>query len=217
MTWWRWLLVGVLVALLLLLVGYQGGVTVERERGARRSIALLAAQIEIDRAHADTVATLNAAVVARDTLVRRETARAQAAEGKAGVAARETATIRQELAAASSAADSLAAYPPLVDALTRQVVALDSSRAGYRDALAQSVQAAGLLRQRIAVDSVALHQARVALARAITVVPVTRSRGGIGRAAETAAVAAATVGACDEALLSIGCVAGIVVTGNRLR
>jgi hypothetical protein len=217
MTWWKWLLIALVVAALLVGGGYHGGVTAERQRGAQRTIALLAAQGELDRAYADTVAKLEAGIVARDTSVAREKARANAAEGKAGVAARETATIRQELAVAMTAADSLAAYPPLVDALTRQVIALDSSRAGYRDALAASLQASGLLRQRLAVDSLALHDARAALAKAITVLPVTPSRGGIGRTAETAAIAATAAKACKEDLVSFGCVAGVVVVGRRLR
>jgi F0F1-type ATP synthase membrane subunit c/vacuolar-type H+-ATPase subunit K len=174
--WWQDGLLLLGAALLLVGLGAIVGGALESKQAAKRAAALA---VQSDSARAEwyrAVARLAVDVENRETLRLAAEARAKAAEGKAGVAARETATIRQELAAAVTAADSLATYPPLVDALTRQVVALDSSRTAYRDALAASVEASGVLRARIAVDSLALHDARRALAKAITVTPDKPSR-----------------------------------------
>jgi hypothetical protein len=172
-TWWKWGLAALVVAGLLAASGFAAGVSKQRADDTKARLAIIAAASERDRVHAATIAALEKDVARETAATEAATARAVIAERRAQSVMRDVSDTRDALTAAQTAADSLAAYPPVVDALTRQLVAVDSARLGYRDALAASVAASGLLRQRIAADSVLIRQQATTLAMMIPVAKVT--------------------------------------------
>ena len=156
---------------------YTTGVGVERNRGFTARLALIVAQSDTARVHAAEVARLEQLAVARETARREAQGRAEAADARAQSATQDAVAARGALQATRTAADSLLAYPPLAEALTRQVVALDSARLGYRDALRASQQRATLLVARSVSDSAMIAQQRRLLA---TVTPPPPARAGWG-------------------------------------
>ena len=174
---WHWVgLAGIGVAALAVLA-YTTGLGVERNRGLTARLALITANNDSARVHAAKVAHLEGLAVARETLRREAQARAEAAERRVRAATEDAAKARSGLVDARTAADSLLVYPPLVDALTRQVALLDSARLGYRDALTASQQRAAAFVLRIAADSAEIVRQRKLLA---TVTPPPPSKNGWG-------------------------------------
>ena len=154
MTWWQWGLAVLVAAAGIALGGFHLGVTTQRKDDADARVRL-AVQVDSARtAHAADTARL-ADDVARATL--RATLaenRAVEAEAAAQHVADEVLVAQDALRASQTTADSLSAYPPLVDALTRERDSLKASREGYKAALAASKEKSALLLSRIAVDGV---------------------------------------------------------------
>lgn len=174
---WHWVALAVIGVGALAVLAYTTGLGVERNRGITARLALITAHQDSARIHAAEVARLTQLSVSRETLRREAQARAEAAERRLQSATQGVVAARDSLADARTAADSLLAYPPLVDALTRQVAVLDSARIGYRDALTASQQRAALLTARIATDSAEIVRQRNLLA---TVTPPPPSKSGWG-------------------------------------
>lgn len=215
MTWWRWGLVGLVAAAVVAGLGYLVGVTVERDRATQSRLELLSNQIQDDLEHAATTARLQAAAVARETALQEALGRARASEAREAAANQATTATRAQLAQAMTAADSLAAYVPLVAGLTEELAVAKSSTRSYRDALEASIAKSAALTARVAADSILIEGQRQTiqgLAR-----PATASGGRIGRVAETAALAAATAGACRQGALTVGCLAGVAATASRIK
>lgn len=176
MTWWQWGLAVLVTAAGIALGGFRLGVTTQRKDDADARLRL-AVQVDSARqAHAADLAALNVEMVSRATALTLAEARATAADRKAERSAEDVAATRDALVSAESAADSLRAYPPLVDALTRQVEVVDSARIGYRDALAASQERSGLLLRRIAADSTLIQRQAVIIANIIPPPPPSKSR-----------------------------------------
>ncbi len=192
MTWWQWALAVLVLAAGLAFGAFRLGVTTQRRDDADARLRLAVALDSVRQAHAADTARLNREV-ARGTLAATVAeARAKAAESTAQRATDDVLAAQDALRASQTTADSLRAYPAVVDALTLQVVALDSARLGYRDALAASQQRAGLLLARIATDSVLIERQRDALGKVIP--PPPPSKSGWGCVAGVGAVTGARTG-----------------------
>ena len=174
---WHWVALAVIGVAALAVLAYTTGVGVERNRGITARLALITANNDSARVHAAQIARLEADAIARETLRREAQARAEAAERREQSVAQGAIAARDSLAKARTAADSLLAYPPLVDALTRQVAVLDSARIGYRDALTASQQRAAVFLARIAADSAEIERQRRLIG---TVTPSTPKPSGWG-------------------------------------
>ena len=184
---WQWVgLAGIGVAALAVMA-YTTGLGVERNRGLTARLALITANAESARVHAAAVARLEVLAVSRETSRREAEARAEAADLRARLATGDAVAARGALLATRTAADSLLAYPPLVEALTRQVAATDSARVGYRDALTASQQRIAILVLRAGTDSAEIARQRKLI---LTVTPPPTPRN------------------------SWGCVAGITIAGG---
>ena len=184
---WQWGALAVVGVGLLAALAYTVGVGAERNRGLTARLALITANADSARVHAAAVARLEVLAVSRETARREAHARAEAADARARLATGDAVAARSGLTEARTERDSLLAYPPLVDALTRQVVALDSARLGYRDALTASQQRTALLVIRVGTDSAEIVRQRKLLA---TVTPPPTPRN------------------------SWGCVAGVTIAGG---
>lgn len=215
MTWWRWGLVGLVAAAVVAGLGYLVGVTVERDRATQSRLELLSNQIRADIEHAATTARLQETVVARETALQAALARVRASEAREAAAEQATTATRAQLAQAMTAADSLAAYVPLVAGLTEELAIAKSSTRSYREALAASIAKSAALTARVAADSLLIEGQRETI-RGMSR-PTTAGSGRLGRVVETAALAAATAGACQRGVLTVGCLAGAAATWQRLR
>jgi hypothetical protein len=176
--WWQ---EGVLLlggALLCLGIGMLLGGALEARRAASRTQAILDTVAAQTIAHAATVAALRSEMVARDTSLAKAEQRATAAEAGIAVTRKQHRAALAALSEASTALDSLATYPAVVDALSRELVAVDSARVGYRDALAASQARAGALLGRIAADSLLIERQRIALRRVSAPPPPSKSGWG---------------------------------------
>ena len=192
MTWWQWALAVLVLTAGLAFGAFRLGVTTQRKDDADARLRLAAALDTVRQAHAADTARLNRDV-ARGTLAATVAeSRATASDRAAQRSADDVLTAQDALRASQTTADSLRAYPAVVDALTRQVVALDSARLGYRDALAASQERAGLLLARIATDSVLIERQRDALGKVIP--PPPPSKSGWGCVAGVGAVTGARTG-----------------------
>jgi hypothetical protein len=192
MTRWQWGALAVVGVGAITGMVYRAGVGAERQRGLTARLELVIAQADSDRVHAARVAHLELLGVERETARREAQTRAEAAERRALSAAGDAVAARGALQEARTSTDSLLAYPPMVDALTRQVGELDSARVGYRDALTASLQRGILLTARIATDSVLIAQQRNLLK---TITPPPPSRFGWGCVAGVTVAAGLRTGA----------------------
>ena len=178
MTWWQWGLAVLVAAAGIAFGGFKYGVTTQRKDDADARLRL-AVQVDSARtAHAAELAALNVEMVSRSTLLALAEARATAAESKAQRSADDVLTAQDALRASQTTGDSLRAYPPIVEALTRQVEAVDSARVAYRDALTASHERAGLLLRRIAADSTLIQRQAVIIANIIPPPPPSKSGWG---------------------------------------
>lgn len=166
--WWQDGLLLLGGALLCLGMGWVIGGALEARRGEQRNQQLVAANDSVMLAYAATIAGLEKDVARGTVEVALAQERAIKAEQSAVRAKKDVVRVTQALSASQTAADSLAAYPPLVDALTATMVEQGEAIVGYRDALAASQQRSAALQARIAADSAALHQSRVTIAKLIT-------------------------------------------------
>ena len=183
--------VGVVLLLAIAWGCFRLGVITQRKDDSDARLRL-AVQVDSARnAHAAEVATLKIDVSRFSTLATLAEARATAAERKVARARADTDSTRAALLAATTTADSLAAYPPLVDALTRQVEAGDSVQVALRDALTASHARAGVLLARIAADSTLIQRQAATLA---TIVPVAKVQSGWACVAGLGAVTGARTG-----------------------
>jgi hypothetical protein len=191
-TWWQWTLAVLLAAAGIAFGGFRFGVLTQRKDDADARLRL-AVQVDSSRqAHAAALAALNVEMVSRATALTLAEARAAAADRKAVNADVDRLAALDNLKDAQTAADSLAAYPPVVDALTRQLVAVDSSRLAYRDALTASQERSALLLRRITADSAVIVQLNTALGKVIP--PPPPSKSGWGCVAGVGAVTGARTG-----------------------
>ena len=175
MTWWQWGLAVLVAAAGIAFGGFRFGVTTQRKDDADARLRL-AVQVDSARqAHAADTARLNRDVARESTRATFAEARARAADATAQRATDDAQTAQDALSATQTAADSLRAYPPLVDALTRQVEAGDSARIALRDALDASHERAGLLLRRIAADSALIQRQAVIIANVVPPPPPGRS------------------------------------------
>lgn len=172
MTWWRWGLAALVAAAGIAFGGFKYGVTTQRKDDADARLRLAVSLDSARSAHAAAVATLKIDVSRFSTLATLAEARATAAESKAQRSADDVLSAQDALRASQTTGDSLRAYPPIVEALTRRVEAVDSARIGYRDALAASQQRAGVLLARIAADSTLIERQAATLAKIIPVAKV---------------------------------------------
>lgn len=218
MTWWKWGLVGVALALGLFWGGFVFGVTTQRRDDTEQRLRLGQQLDSIRIAHAVTVARLEAKDVSRETAVRSAKAEAEQADRRAASANRRAAAAEELVASATTKDDSIAAYQEQVATLKMERDEERAAKTSYRIAMEAGMERAAGLLERIAVDSAALHDSRVRIAKLITpAAPTASPLGGLARKAETVAIAAATAGACRQSLFSIGCISGLVVTGGRIK
>lgn len=215
MTWWRWTLVGLLVALAIGGLAYHQGVTAERRRSDRAHAEILQALRDREARAAAREVALAAELVARETALQALLDRARASEAREADAERATRATRAQLAQAMTAADSLGAYVPLVAGLTEQLVIAKSSTQTYREALQASQAKSATLMAQLQEKDQQLQEKDATIAELRQPVVVAPSRGGLGRAVETTAIAAATARACEASVLSVGCLAGAGITVKR--
>lgn len=136
------------------LAGFRLGVITQRRDDSDARLRLSASLDSARSVHAAAVATLKADVSRFSTLVTLAENRAVDAEAAAQHVADEVLVAQDSLKASQTREDSLRAYPPLVDALTRERDSLKASSEGYKAALAASKEKSALLLSRIAVDGV---------------------------------------------------------------
>lgn len=175
MTWWQWGLAVLVTAAGIAFGGFKYGVTTQRKDDADARLRLAASIDSVQLVHAADVAKLKVDVSRFSTLATLAEARATAAESKAQRSADDVLSAQDALRASQTTGDSLRAYPPIVEALTRQVEAVDSARIAYRDALTASHERAGLLLRRIAADSTLLQRQAVIIANVIPPPPPSKS------------------------------------------
>lgn len=178
MTWWQWGLAVLVAAAGIAFGGFHLGVTTQRKDDADARLRL-AVQVDSARtAHAAEVATIAAELVSRGVELTHADYRARVAEAARQSVTNEALAARDALKASQTTADSLSAYPPLVDALTRELEVADSARVAYRDEVAASHERAGLLLRRIAADSTLLQRQAVIIANVIPPPPPSKSGWG---------------------------------------
>ena len=178
MTWWQWGLAVLVAAAGIAFGGFKYGVTTQRKDDSDARLRL-AVQVDSARtAHAAEVATIAAELVSRGVELTHADYRARVAEAARQSVTNEALAARDALKASQTTADSLSAYPPLVDALTRELEVADSARVAYRDEVAASHERAGLLLRRIAADSTLLQRQAVIIANVIPPPPPSKSGWG---------------------------------------
>ena len=178
MTWWQWGLAVLVTAAGIAFGGFKYGVTTQRKDDADARLRL-AVQVDSARtAHAAEVATIAAELVSRGVELTHADYRARVAEAARQSVTNEALAARDALKASQTTADSLSAYPPLVDALTRELEVADSARVAYRDEVAASHERAGLLLRRIAADSTLIQRQAVIIAQIIPPPPPSKSGWG---------------------------------------
>ncbi len=227
MKWWGWLLG------LALSVGLLGsGWLLARSQGQRQAQRFADSAAVADH-HRDSVTA-----VLRDSIVRTaarasiDSTRAATLEVQkrtdstaSAAAGAEVKVATTKLEQAQSAIDSFPIYrDELVPALRHEAGSLqvelarsDSGRFAWHDAYQHEIVLNGALVGMLHEDTLAMAAKDKALA-AQSAVPVVALSfwPKVGRAAETAAIGVVTVEACRNHLLSVGCFAGVVVTGRRL-
>lgn len=169
-------------------------------------------------AHSDSVARADSAE--RDAQLGRRKMDSVAVASAKG----EAATASTLLQAATTVADSVVLYRDhMVPALRLEVANLTSEIAhadsvgqananGWHNEIQRSARFTALLLQ----DSLTLHADSLAIDKLSRVSVVAMSPlAKLETAAETAAIAAATVGACQNKVLSLGCIAGTAVFIKR--
>lgn len=175
MTWWQWGLAVLVAAAGIAFGGFRYGVTTQRKDDADARLRL-AAQVDSARtAHAAEVAAIKAELVSRGVALTQSDNRARVAEAARQAATDSVVAARGALVSAESAADSLRAYPPIVEALTRELEVADSARVAYRDALTADYERAALLLRRIAADSALIQRQAVIIANVVPPPPPGRS------------------------------------------
>lgn len=176
MTWWQWGLAVLVAAAGIAFGGFRYGVTTQRKDDADARLRL-AVQVDSARtAHAAEVAAIKAELISRGVALTQSDNRARVAEAARRAATDSVVAARGALVSAESAADSLRAYPPIVEALTRELEVADSARVAYRDALTADYERAALLLRRIAADSVLIQRQAVIIAQIIPPPPPPKSR-----------------------------------------
>jgi hypothetical protein len=223
---WHWGVAGIVVGLVICwtmrgdptepVADWQDSLVAERER------SVVAAR---DGARRDSILAAVGLVVAQQE---QELARLRAAGHQTAQA---LATARQT---AQEAEAALASAQTMADSFPRLVVALGAERA--RGDLAESLVANR--DAQIAAGAVLLAAVRDSVTQVVAQRDTARAErdrwrkratdaediferdrrlsARIGRAAETVAIGAATYGACRDGLLTVGCVAGGLVTGRRI-
>lgn len=191
MTWWQWGLAVLVTAAGIAFGGFKYGVTTQRKDDADARLRLAASIDSVQLVHAADVAKLKVDVSRFSTLATLAEARATAAESKAQRSADDVLSAQDALRASQTTGDSLRAYPPIVEALTRQVEAGDSVQVALRDALTASHARAGVLLARIAADSTLIQRQAATLA---TIVPVAKVQSGWACVAGLGAVTGARTG-----------------------
>lgn len=230
MKWWGWLLLG-LVAGIALVILWRGS----PDDDAQRLRELVAAD-SLRSLQADSlIAALRLRVdsVSRETAVATEEAErwrvvaVKASEGheKARQAAQEA---RSRLEAARTIADSVPALVGALRAETERAEAAESLLGATRSQLEATGRIVAGQRSVIAGQDSMLGLLRAdrdryrdRLGEAMTIIGrYEGQRRGVGNAlakgAETAAIGAATVGACRQGALTLGCVAGAVAVVVRV-
>jgi len=191
-TWWQWTLAVLMAAAGIALAGFRFGVITQRKDDTDARLRLAVQVDSAQQAHAAALAALNVEMVSRATALTIAENRAKAAEKFVARTSATTDSMRAELVSAAGAADSLTAYARLANALSYQMIALDSSRLAYRDALTASQERSALLLRRIAADSAVIVQLNTALGKVIPPPPPTKS--GWGCVAGVGAVTGARTG-----------------------
>lgn len=212
MKWWGWILLGLvggITALLLWqsrqLVQARHRLATEQERSRQLAIVGSVRQVRID--------SLEALIVPVDTTDRQ---RLREAQQRARQSAQEAA---RAIASARTTSDSLAITTAALWASQRHAEASDSLASRLTLDLEATSRLLALTREVQVETAAQRDSARAEAGRwkllatdAVSIGPQPK----LGRAVETAAIGAATVGACRDGLLTLGCVAGVVVTGKRL-
>lgn len=230
MKWWGWVLLGAAIGLGLALL-WRGDPSEEVQRLRDRIAADSLRSVQTDSLLAARDSA--AARVSRETDSLRRVLAGQAGQtqelSEAHAAAREAArTARLALDSARTLADTLNGLYGALGAETRRAEAAEAVVGSLRAEVAHSARLVALADSvtRVREEQLAAVRAdrdrlRKDLTDAMTTIgKLERRRTGflphLGQAVETGAVAAATVGACRQGLLTIGCVAGAGVTLSRL-
>ena len=218
MTWWKWLLVGIVAALGVLWAGFVLGVTTQRKDDTEERLQLAQRDDSARVAFAVTIARLEAEAVSRETMLRTARSAAEAADRRAAAAGQREAEAEQLVAAAVTQGDSIIAYQGQVATLKGALVEERAAKVNYREAMEASIARSAVLEQRIGADSLRILSQAQTIDSLLAPLPASSSPlQGLARKGETVAIAAATYGACRESLVSIGCIAGAIVTGRRLK
>jgi len=191
-TWWQWTIAVLLAAAGIAFGGFRFGVLTQRKDDADARLRLAVQVDSSQQAHAAALGALKDDVSRFSTLATLAENRAKAAEKFVARTSATSDSMRAELAGAAGAADSLTAYARLANALSYQVIALDSSRTAYRDALTASQERSALLLRRITADSAVIVQLNTALGKVIP--PPPPSKSGWGCVAGVGAVTGARTG-----------------------
>lgn len=222
MKWWGWTLLGLVLGVAGVLL-WRGPVsddvrdlrdrlTVEQERSRQLAIVDSVRQLRIDSLESLV------ALVPRDSLARL-TREAKSARDAARTSAQEAA---QAIATARTTADSLSITTAALWASQRHAEASDSLVSRLEMDLAATGRMLALTREVQRETAAQRDSARAEAGRlrlllhdAMEIVETRPPR--LGRAVETVAIGAATVGACRDGLLTVGCLSGAVVTTLRVR
>ena len=178
MTWWQWGLAVLVAAAGIAFGGFKYGVTTQRKDDSDARLRLAVSWDSAQSAHAAEVGAITAELVSRGVALTHANYRARVAEMARQSVTNEALAARDALKASQTTADSLSAYPPLVDALTRELEVADSARVAYRDEVAASHERAGLLLRRIAADSTLIQRQALIIANVIPPPPPSKSGWG---------------------------------------
>lgn len=156
MTWWRWVVVALVCAVLLVGGGALGSYLLrsssakEFDAWRKASEQLVREGRESLRAHDDS---LMREVSARLAAANHQAAAGTSHDTTAALVGATVAALLDSLAQARSASDSLRTYPPIVAGQQQQLGELREASASWREAFTQERQAVGGLLGRIAADS----------------------------------------------------------------
>lgn len=223
MKWWGYILIGLVLGIAGTLL-WRGPVSDEvRDLQNRLAVAeehsrQLAIVDSMRQVRIDSLESL-VALVPRDSLARL-TREAKSARDAARTSAQEAA---QALATARTTSDSLSITTAALWASQRHAEASDSLAARLEIDLEATGRMLALTRE-VQVETAAQRDSARAEAGRWKTLAIDLMDGvthigqqpKFGRAVETVAIGTATVKACQNGLVTAGCVAGVVVTGKRL-
>lgn len=219
-TMWKWMLgiLAIFAAGFFLARAMDGARATQVQRASDATIAAL--KLTVQPIHIGAVA--DSVDAARSDSAAAVAMRAANVERAARVAAQSTvAVLAQRLVVATSAGDSV---PLLVATITtlaadtislaRELALVDAARRSDSTAYHEQLDVSLKLASIIAFDTAAIRALHDTVAN-VGRLPAPIPRPAL-HVAETIGIGAATLQACESHVLSIGCVAGLIVTGKRL-